>query len=51
MHCPVVRAKRREVIHHQRGADGAVVTHTHVSGLIRLDPPGIDLAVAAIYGR
>lgn len=48
-HYLVVRAKRREVIHHQRGAEGAVVTRTHVSGLIRLDPPGIELAVEEIY--
>jgi len=49
-HYLIERAKRREVIHHQRCADGTIVTHTHVSGLIRLDPPGINLAVEDIYG-
>jgi Uma2 family endonuclease len=48
-HYLVVRAKRREVIHHHRGPDGAIVTHTHVSGSIRLDPPGIGLSVEEIY--
>jgi len=48
-HYLVVRAKRREIIHHHRGPDGAVITHTHISGLIRLEPPGIELAVEEIY--
>jgi Uma2 family endonuclease len=49
-HYLVVRAKRREIIHHHRGSDGAIVTHAHISGLIRLDPPGIEFVVDEIYG-
>ena len=48
-HYLIVRAKRREVIHHSRGANGTVVTRTYISGQIRLDPPGINLAVDEIY--
>jgi Uma2 family endonuclease len=48
-HYLIVRAKRREVIHHHLGADGVVLTHTHVSGRIPLDPPGIELSVEEIY--
>ena len=47
-HYLIVRAKRREIIHHHRGSDGAVVTHSHVSGLIQLDPPGTALSVEEI---
>jgi Uma2 family endonuclease len=49
-HYLVVRAKRREIIHHHRGPDGAVITHTHISGPIPLDPPGIELSVEELYG-
>jgi Uma2 family endonuclease len=49
-HYLVVRARRREVIHHHRGSDGAIVTQPHISGLIQLDPPGIELSVAEICG-
>jgi hypothetical protein len=31
------------------GPDGTVITHPHISGLIGLDPPGIDLSVEEIY--
>jgi len=48
-HYLIVRAKRREVIHHRHGSEGAIVTHPHISGLIRLDPPGIELSVEEIY--
>ena len=51
VHYLVVRAKRREVIHHRRSADGGVITHTHIAGQIRLDPPGIDLSVEEFYER
>ncbi len=46
--CLVVRATRREVIHHRRlGAD--FMTHVINLGYVALDPPGIAINVADIY--
>jgi Uma2 family endonuclease len=47
-HYLIVRAKRREIIHHARsGAD--IVSRPINIGSIRLDPPGISIDVAEIY--
>lgn len=50
LHYLIVRTRRREVIHHHRGEDGVVITRTHAAGAVRLDPPGISIAVEEIYG-
>jgi len=48
-HYLIVRAKRREIIHHARsGAD--IVSRAINIGLIRLDPPGIAFDVDEVYG-
>ena len=39
------------VIHHQRRADDDILTRILREGTIALDPPGIEVAVAEIYGR
>jgi Uma2 family endonuclease len=47
-HFLIVRAKRREIIHHARsGAD--IVSRAINIGSIRMDPPGISIDVAEIY--
>lgn len=47
-HSLVVRAKRREIIHHRRaGAD--IVSRLIDIGAIVLDPPGISIDVAEVY--
>jgi Uma2 family endonuclease len=47
-HYLVVRTRRREVIHHFRsGAD--IVSRPVNVGVIRLDPPGIQIDIADIY--
>ena len=47
-HYLVVRARRREVIHHRRaGTD--LTTQVITDGPIRLDPPGIVVEVAEFY--
>jgi Uma2 family endonuclease len=47
-HYLIVRAKRREIIHHARsGAD--IVSRAINIGSIRLDPPGISIDVAEVY--
>jgi Uma2 family endonuclease len=48
-HYLIVRARRREIIHHWRSGDEIVSRAVNV-GLIRLDPPGIVVDVAEIYG-
>ena len=47
-HCLVVRARRREVIHHRR-AGAHIVTRVINLGSIQLDPPGIAIDLTEIY--
>jgi Uma2 family endonuclease len=47
-HYLIVRAKRREIIHHARsGAD--IVSRAINIGAIRMDPPGISIDVTEVY--
>jgi Uma2 family endonuclease len=47
-HYLIVRAKRREIIHHARsGAD--IVSRAINIGAIRMDPPGISIDIAEVY--
>lgn len=48
-HYLVVRSRRQEIIHHWRSGDEIVSRAVNV-GSIRLDPPGIVLDVAEVYG-
>jgi len=48
-HYLVVRARRQEIIHHRRVGEDIVSRAVNV-GAIRLDPPGIGLDVAEVYG-
>jgi Uma2 family endonuclease len=43
-HYLIVRTEDRVLIHHARGADGAIATHIIRDGPLLLDPPGISLA-------
>ena len=48
-HYLIVRARKREIIHYRRsGAD--VVAHVVHIGKIVLDPPGIEIDLADVYG-
>ena len=38
------------VIHHQRRADDDILTRILRDGAITLDPPGIEVKIAEIYG-
>jgi Uma2 family endonuclease len=40
----------RTVIHHKRTADGTVAADTLTSGIIRLDPPGLTIEAAELFG-
>ncbi len=48
-HCLIVRLRRQEIIHHCRSGN-EIVSRTVNVGTIRLDPPGIVLDVADVYG-
>ena len=48
-HYLIVRLRRQEIIHHWRSGDGIISRSVNV-GAIRLDPPGIVLDVAEVYG-
>jgi hypothetical protein len=38
------------VTHHARAADGAIVAHTLAAGPLRLDPPGLVVETAELFG-
>src|SRR5262245_43749212 len=40
----------RKVTHHARAADGAIVAHMVASGPLRLDPPGLVVEAADLFG-
>jgi Uma2 family endonuclease len=47
-HYLIVRARRREVIHHKRSGSEIVSRVINIGGIV-LDPPGITIDVADIY--
>jgi Uma2 family endonuclease len=49
-HYVIVHAEARIVVHHRREAEG-VATRTHRDGVLRLDPPGLELPIEALFGR
>jgi hypothetical protein len=46
----VVDPDRPLIIHHARGTGDAILTRIVSEGTIMLDPPGIALALADVYG-
>lgn len=49
-HYLIVDPDERLVVHHERRADGVVVSHILTEGVARLDPPGIELPLSELYG-
>jgi Uma2 family endonuclease len=49
-HYLILRTDRKLVIHHRRASDGAIETRVVPAGILTLDPPGIRLAVEALFG-
>jgi Uma2 family endonuclease len=49
-HCLIVRTDRPTVIHHRRGDGDVIETRILTSGALDLNPPGITLDLARIYG-
>jgi Uma2 family endonuclease len=48
-HYLIVRAEVRSVIHHRRDRDGAIATRIVRAGTLKLDPPGIAVAVESFF--
>jgi Uma2 family endonuclease len=48
-HYLILDPERRVVTHHKRGASDAIETRVLTSGVARLDPPGFEVAVEALF--
>jgi Uma2 family endonuclease len=48
-HYLILDPDRRVVIHHKRGLGDAIETRVLTDGAARLDPPGFDVAVEALF--
>jgi Uma2 family endonuclease len=48
-HYVLIETQRRLVLRHRRGGEGEVVTRFVEDGRLQLDPPGIEVAIAALY--
>lgn len=48
-HYLILDPERRVVIHHKRGASEAIETRVLTNGFAKLDPPGVDVAVEAMF--
>ena len=48
-HYLILDPDRRVVIHHKRGATDAIETRVLTGGVARLDPPGFEVAVEALF--
>ena len=49
-HYLIVDPDKRIVIHHARGTGDVVSTRILSEGAVRLDPPGIEIAVGELFG-
>jgi hypothetical protein len=49
VHYLIVDPDKRLVIHHARGAGDAIATRIVSEGSLRLDPSGIEVAVAELF--
>ena len=49
-HCLILRTDSRTAIHHARGEDGTIATAILTAGTIALDPPGVTIDLASIFG-
>ncbi len=48
-HYLILDPDRRVVIHHKRGASDAIETRVLSEGSVKLDPPGFEVAVEALF--
>jgi Uma2 family endonuclease len=50
-HYLILDSERRVAIHHKRGQGEAIETRVLTHGVVRLDPPGFEVAVEACFPR
>ena len=50
-HYLILRTDTRSAIHHARGEDGAIATAILSEGELRLDPPGLAIALEAVFAQ
>ena len=48
-HYLILDPERRVAIHHKRGASDAIETRVFSEGAVKLDPPGFEVAVEALF--
>ena len=48
-HCLIIDAEKRMVIHHKRGAGDLIETRILIEGMLRFDPPGLELSAAEFF--
>ena len=51
IHYLMVIPAKKTAFHHQRMASGQIVTRSYERGVIRFDPPGVDLDLAEVWGE
>jgi hypothetical protein len=49
-HYLIVSPDERLIFHHARGEGTAIVTRILREGAVALDPPGLEIALADVYG-
>ena len=49
VHYLIVVPTRRLVIHHARAEDGRIVSASYDRGVVRIEPPGLDLSLAELF--
>ena len=49
VHYLIVMPDKRIVIHHMRASDGRIVGTSYEDGVVRLDPPGLNLSLAELF--
>ncbi len=49
MHYLILDPERRVLIHHKRGQGDVIETRILTEGVVRLDPPGLEAPVAAMF--
>ncbi len=48
-HYLIVDATEKSVVHHVRDEGGAIATHIVTEGVLRLDPPGLDVPLSEMF--
>ncbi len=49
-HYLIIDAERRKLVHHKRGAGDLIETRILGEGVLKLDPPGLELEVGSLFG-